>query len=91
LAVAHHSLGHAKESQQALEALIAKYNDSAAYQIAGVYAWRGENDRAFEWLERAVTLHDGGLVLLKTDLLMRGLHGDPRYRAVLAKLNLPPD
>jgi hypothetical protein len=89
LAVAHHSLGHAKESQQALEALIAKYRENAPYQIAGVYAWRGENDRAFEWLERAVSLRDGGLTLLKCDPIMRRVRGDPRYRAVLAQLNLP--
>jgi TolB-like protein/Tfp pilus assembly protein PilF len=88
-AVAHHDLGHAKESQQALEALIAKYSNSAPYQIAGVYAWRGENDRAFEWLERAVSLRDGGLTLLKCDPIMRRVRGDPRYRAVLAQLNLP--
>jgi TolB-like protein/cytochrome c-type biogenesis protein CcmH/NrfG len=91
IAAAHHDLGHAKESQQALEALIAKHSDSAAYQIAGVYAWRGEKDRAFEWLGRAVSLRDSGLTLLKCDPMMRGLRGDPRYRALLAKLNLPLD
>jgi tetratricopeptide (TPR) repeat protein len=90
-AIAHHSLGHAAESQKALDELVAKYGHSAAYQIAVVYAWRGETDRAFEWLDRAYAQHDGGLTLLKVDPLMRGLHDDPRYEALLRKLNLPID
>jgi hypothetical protein len=30
-------------------------------------------------------------MLLKTDPLLRGLRGDPRYMALLKKLNLPLD
>ena len=88
-ATAQHSLGHAKESQQALDALISGYGHNGAYQIAAVYAWRGENDRAFQWLERARTQHDGGLTMLKTDPTLRGLRADPRYPALLRELNLP--
>jgi tetratricopeptide (TPR) repeat protein len=60
-AMAEHTLGHAKESQAALDELIAKYAHDSAYQIAEVYAWRGESNKAFEWLERAYVQHDGGL------------------------------
>jgi predicted Zn-dependent protease len=42
IALAEHSLGHARESQQALDALIADYAQDSAFQIADVYAWRGE-------------------------------------------------
>ncbi len=80
-ALAHHDLGHARESQQLLDEMIAKYGHSAAYQIAQVYAWRGEKDRAFEWLERARAQRDAGLTILKVDPLVRGLRGDPRSRA----------
>ena len=31
-----------------------------AYQIAEVYAWRGENDKAFEWLQISLDNHDTG-------------------------------
>ena len=88
-AVAYHSLGHAKESQQALDALISRYGHSAAYQIASVHAWRGENDRAFQWLERARTQRDAGLTMLQADPMLRGLRGDPRYAAFLREMNLP--
>ena len=90
VAVSQHELGHPQESQRALDTLIAGSSHSAAYQIAGIYAWRGEKDRAFEWLERAYAQGDGGLTLLKVDTLLRKLHGDPRWPAFLKKLNLPP-
>ena len=87
--MAEHTLGHAHESQQALDELIAKEAQDAAYQIAEVYAWRRENDKAFEWLERAYQQRDGGLDEVKVDLLLEKLRGDPRYKAFLRKMNLP--
>jgi TolB-like protein/Tfp pilus assembly protein PilF len=88
VAMAEHSLGHAQESQQALDALIAKHAPDGAYQIAEALAWRGEKDKAFEWLERAYHQRDGGLSEVKVDLLLDHLHGDPRFKAVLKKMNL---
>jgi serine/threonine-protein kinase len=60
-----------------------------AYQIAEVYAWRGETDKAFEWLQISYDIHDTGLLSLLIDPLMRGLRGDPRYKDLLTKLDLP--
>ena len=89
VAMAEHSLGHAKESQQALDELITKHAPDGAYQIAEALAWRGEKDKAFEWLERAHQQRDGGLSEVKVDLLLDRLRGDPRFQALLKKLNLP--
>jgi TolB-like protein/DNA-binding winged helix-turn-helix (wHTH) protein/thioredoxin-like negative regulator of GroEL len=89
-AMAQHSLGDARLSQQALDAVIATAAGEAAYQIAQVYAWRDERDHAFEWLERAYRQQDGGLTVIKTDQLLASLRADPRYPVLLRKLNLPP-
>ena len=62
---------------------------NAAYQIAEIYAWRGEKDQAFMWLDRAYGQRDGGLIGLKTDWLLASLRSDPRYGALLRKMNLP--
>jgi TolB-like protein/Tfp pilus assembly protein PilF len=87
-----HSLGHSAESQRALDHIFAgPYVEVAAYQIAQMYAWRGETNRAFDWLGRAAELHDAGLTYLKYDPLLRGLRGDARYAALLKKMNLPLD
>jgi hypothetical protein len=40
-------------------------------------AWFGERDRAFDWLDRAYAQHDSGLPYLKSDVLLRSLHGGP--------------
>jgi len=55
-----------------------------------VFAWRGEIERSFEWLERAYAQHDGGLTFLRVDPFLTRLHGNPRYNTLLRKLNLPP-
>ncbi len=90
VAMAEHTLGHSRESQAALDELIAKYAHDSAYQIAEVYAWRGEIDKAFEWLERAYVQHDGGIGLIKTDPVLKPLRTDARFAAMVKKLGLPP-
>ncbi len=88
---AHHDLGNAEESQRELEELIHRYGHSAAFQVADAYAWRGDRDRAFEWLERAYTQHDSGMTNITWDTLLRGLRTDPRWGALLRRLKLPED
>jgi len=90
-ALAQHDLGHSGDSQQALDELIARFGHSTAYRIAEVYAWRGEKDRSFEWLQRACAQRDGGLLDVKVNPLLRKLRGDPRYTALLKQMNLPVD
>jgi serine/threonine protein kinase/tetratricopeptide (TPR) repeat protein len=88
VAMVEHASGHEKQSQAALKELIAKNAGDMAYQVADVYAWRGEKDKAFEWLERAYQQRDSGLNGIAWDPLLSNLKGDPRYSALLAKLEL---
>jgi TolB-like protein/tetratricopeptide (TPR) repeat protein len=89
IALAQHSLGHARESQAALDELVAKYGHNAAFQIAEIHAWRGENARALEWLERARLQHDAGLRWLVIDPLFGAMRTDPGLKAFLRKMNMP--
>ena len=79
------------ESDAALRELIAKYGETAAYQIAEVYGYRNDKDHAFEWLERARRQRDAGLATLRIDLLLKNLHGDPRWNALLHTMGLADD
>lgn len=90
-ALAQQGLGNAGEAQAALDELISTYGHSAAYQIGEIYAVRGERDRAFEWLERARRIRDGGLTLVQVDPLLNNLRGDPRYAALLKEMKLRSD
>lgn len=87
-AIAYHVLGKEKESDAALQELITKHQTIAAFQVAEVYAFRNQPDEAFEWLDRAYALRDGGVSLTNVEPLLKNLHGDPRYTAFLKKLNL---
>jgi TolB-like protein/Tfp pilus assembly protein PilF len=89
IAMTEHTLGHARESQQALEELLARHSQESGYQIAQVFAWRGEHDQAFGWLERAYRQHDGGLADIKGDPLLKPLRADPRFSALLREMRLP--
>lgn len=90
LAMAEHDRGDDAESRRLMQALVSEHAHDSAYQIAGAFAWRGEHDTAFEWLQRAVSQHDAGLQYLKYDPALRTLRGDPRYRTLLLGLGLPP-
>jgi TolB-like protein/DNA-binding winged helix-turn-helix (wHTH) protein len=88
-ALAYHALGREQDSNAALAALIAKYHNLAPYQIAQVYAYRGQSDKSFEWLERAYEQRDPGLPEIKSNPLFKKLHHDSRYRELLKKMHLP--
>jgi TolB-like protein/tetratricopeptide (TPR) repeat protein len=89
LALAHYARGDRPAADAALADLIAKAREGFAYQIAEVYAIRGEADKAFEWLQISFDDRDAGALGLLVDPLLRGLHDDPRYKNLLAKLGLP--
>ena len=89
VAIAEHTLGHTEESQKALDELIDKHSRDSAFLIAETYAWRGDKEQAFAWLERAYERHDSLFFNLKSEPRFASLLGDPRYHALLRKLNLP--
>ena len=88
LALAYHALARNRESDHALTELIAKHETESAFQIAEVYAFRGDAENGMKWLERAYTLRDGGLSYMKGDPLLKNLERDPRYIAFLKKMRL---
>jgi tetratricopeptide (TPR) repeat protein len=79
------------EADAALAGLIKNYADTAACQISAVYAYRGERDKAFEWMERARQQRDSGLGAVRSDPFLANLHGDPRWDAFLHKMGLADD
>jgi TolB-like protein/class 3 adenylate cyclase/Tfp pilus assembly protein PilF len=87
-AMIHHALEQAAESDAALKALIDGFAWTAAYQVAEVYAYRNEVDKAFEWLERAYAQRDPGVSYVAQDLLLRPLRADPRWQPFLRKMHL---
>jgi TolB-like protein len=88
-AMAHFAAGRKSESDVALAEAIRHNGTSWPSEIARVYAFRGEKDHAFEWLDRAYEARDEDLHTIKGDPLLKNLESDPRFKAFLRKMNLP--
>jgi TolB-like protein/DNA-binding winged helix-turn-helix (wHTH) protein len=88
-ALTYYALGRKKESDAALSELITKYSASNAFEIATIYAFRNQTEKAFEWLDRAYAQRDPSMMSTKVEPLLNSLHNDPRFAALLKKLNLP--
>jgi tetratricopeptide (TPR) repeat protein len=85
------ALGRKADADAALNALIAKYEKDCAYNIAFVYAFCGDADKAFEWLDKAIAYQDAGLSEILTENLFDKIHSDPRWLPFLGKIGKAPD
>lgn len=91
MAQAYHALGNKAASDAALATLIAKYAKADPYNIASVYAYRGEADLAFIWLDKAVQAADPQLAGIQADPLLDKLRADPRWLPLMRKLGRAPE
>ncbi len=88
IALAQYARGDRKAADAALADLIAN-GRGLDYQVAQVYAVRGEKEKAFEWLQIAFDNHDTGMLALLVDPLLRSFSDDPRYKNLLARMAFP--
>ena len=91
LPLAYCALGRKAEADQAFAALIAKYEKQDPYNVAYDYAYCGNADKAFEWLNKAVAYQDPGLGDIVTENLFDKIHKDPRWLPFLRKIGKAPD
>jgi hypothetical protein len=89
LACVYFALGRRAESDRALAQAVREFGNLWPYGIAEAHAFRGDPDRAVEWLAKAYDARDPDLMFVKDDPLLVSLHGDPCYRALLRRMNLP--
>jgi serine/threonine-protein kinase len=92
LAVGYAVSGMKDKAHKRLAELLAKKKRPhvASTDLARVYAALGEKAQALDWLEKAYEESDDGLPLLKVLPELSCLHGEPRYQALVKKLNFPP-
>jgi len=89
LALAEQVGGDRAAAASALKLLIDKHADDQPYGIAQIYALRKDPDKAFEWLERASSIRDSGIVSLLYDPLLLRYKDDPRFAAFCREVGLP--
>ena len=88
LPLGYQAQGRTADANAALQRLLGN-SAGSEFQVAETYAQLGIVDQAFTWLDRAVALRDPGIQWLRGDPLLRDLINDPRYMALLRRLNLP--
>ena len=87
-AIVDFAMGAKADSDASLKQML-KTHAQRAYEIAGIYAFRGERDEAFQWLDQAYAQKDPYLYSIKGNPMLKKIEGDPRYGAFLKKMNLP--
>jgi tetratricopeptide (TPR) repeat protein len=90
-ALIEHALGHHAASDAAVAEFEQRYGKADPYASAQIRACRGESDAAFAWLDRAVAARDPIVSSIRNEPLLRSLHADPRWKALLKKIGLPND
>ena len=91
LSMAYCALGRAADAEAARDALIAKYEKDWSYNIAYVYAFCGQSDKAFEWLDKAVAYQDAGLNEIVSQTLFNKIRSDPRWLPFLRNMGKAPE
>lgn len=91
LTIAHHALGQADKSDAALSELIERFEHNSAYNIAYMFAYRGENDQAFIWLDKAAQYRDSGLTQIANQPEFESIHPDSRWLPTLKQIGVSPE
>ncbi len=90
LAQALHTAGRKAESDEMLARVVADHADQPL-AIAMTYAWKGDADAAFKWLEPAMN-RDAVWVLSQLRVpLFDPIRSDPRWEGVLRRLQRHPE
>jgi serine/threonine-protein kinase len=88
-AIMHIRAGDRPAGQQKLEELRKEFGDAASTQIGEIYAQFGDKDKAFAALDRGFAIKDAGVATLRVDPFLDPLRSDPRFAALLQKMNFP--
>jgi len=85
------ALKHKKESDAALAELVKKFGTSWPYNVAYVYAWRGEKGLAFKDLDIAHNEQDPGLSDVAAEPFFHNIRDDARWLPMMRKLGKAPE
>jgi TolB-like protein/class 3 adenylate cyclase/Flp pilus assembly protein TadD len=90
LPMAYHALGRKADSDAALAREIEQDAEDGAYNIAYIYAFRGDADKAFEWLDKEYN-GGAGFAEIATENLFDNIRKDPRWLPFLRKIGKAPE
>ncbi len=86
--MAYSTLGRDVEAEEALSRLVSEYGTQDPVLIAEAYSWRGQKDKAFEWLEKGFMQRRTGLSYVLGNNVFYSLTNDSGWADLLKKMNL---
>ncbi|TET67102.1 MAG: tetratricopeptide repeat protein, partial [Candidatus Aminicenantes bacterium] len=90
IGIVYARMGRKEEALQILNKYLGQSNKEFVhhYGIACLYFALAENDLGFQWLEKAYEARDPWIVSIKIDFLLDSVRTDPRFKALLMKMNI---
>jgi serine/threonine protein kinase/tetratricopeptide (TPR) repeat protein len=91
LAQGYAESGHKGAMKHAADLLASRARETyvSSIDVAVLYAIAGENDQAFEWLEKCLEERNPQMPYFGTYVEFESLRSDPRFQDLLRKMNLP--
>ncbi|MBL4773324.1 MAG: winged helix-turn-helix domain-containing protein [Alcanivoracaceae bacterium] len=89
LSMAVFANGDKQKADKLLMDFIEKYSNTDLANIARIYAFRGETEQSFEWLNKAFDHPDSTLLDWLNYPEFRKMHNDPRWHELIIKMKLP--
>ena len=86
-ALALYQLGRTEDFEARLQELITRWGDRWPSEVAHVYAYIGDAETAFQWLERSVVEEEGAFDWQEP--LLASLHDDPRWWPMVKRAGHP--
>ena len=91
VSLAHQALGQSAASEAASAGIMESHGEKYASYVAEKAAFRGDTDRAFEWLDNAAKSQDPSLGAMPLSPFCESLHKDPRWLPFLRKHGMAPE
>ncbi|MBT8264853.1 MAG: tetratricopeptide repeat protein, partial [Muriicola sp.] len=79
------------EADKLFKEFLEKYGETDLANVADLYAFRGDYDLSFEWLNKAFEAKDPVLIEALTYPSFKPMHSDPRWGELINRIELPKD
>lgn len=86
-----HAMGRHDDADMLFSEFLEKYQDKEPANVADLYAFRGDYDESFKWLEKAFEVKDPVLIEALTYPSFKPMYSDPRWKDLITKIGFPAD
>jgi serine/threonine-protein kinase len=81
--------GNKAAVEQKVQRMQQLFGDAASYQYAEIFAQAGDKERALASMDSAWAIRDGGLINIRVDPFLDPIRNEPRFQAIVEKMNFP--